>query len=173
MNFLPLLIIIALAWCAGAIPSDQIPISHTTKNSNGTCGIVGLPAAVLTNCTDPLKAGIPDLRGNWQGVFKNDTHWERIEQCADRVVITAPANKGLYVIHDFKHADGSVQNGCHDWAGPTLPKCVPVKVAGVFKKNCLDLKPLGVVTAVTRCLNSDGTLSFDWLNKKFVLKRVP
>ena len=138
---------------------------------------------MLAACTDPLGPRVPDLRGNWQGPDgKNGTHWERIEQCANRVVVTSPGNDSpgfdQFVVHDFPDVNGTLAGGCHDVAGPALPKCLPIKAAGVwlttplFPRNCLGMKPWGLVTAVTRCLLANGSLAFDWAGKKMVLHRV-
>ena len=51
-------------------------------------------------------------------------------------------------------------------------KCVPLLVAAVYNESCVTLKPFGVITAVTRCLNRDGTLFLDWNNKKVTLERT-
>merc|ERR1712167_5115 len=111
------------------------------------------PAPILAECTDPLTPGLPDLRGTWQ----NDDHIERIEQCADRVVVT-----GGGVIHDCLHADGSLENGVHDTPAPLEPFCLPNNIMHVSFKfeedGCLRMYPFNLgVAATARCMNPDDT----------------
>ena len=123
-----------------------------------------LPEPVLSNCTDPLLAGVPDMRGNWEGIRDNKTHWERIEQCSDRFVLSSSC-----VVHDFAHADGSVSHGVHDFS---VVGCAPLIVAAVYNASCLTLKPFGEFTAVTRCLRADGSLDLDWNGRVDLLRRT-
>merc|ERR1712232_415597 len=122
---------------------------------------------VLAECTDPLSPGIPDLRGLWVGV--SDTgkrHVERIEQCADRLVVVSSG-----VTHDFPHADGTLKNGCHDWGAATVPKCIPIAAAGKFNATCMIMNPFKLsikFTIVTRCLTKDGDLQFHWGSVHYV-----
>jgi hypothetical protein len=154
-----------------SLPSDDIPTAHTPGPgsggpiSPGGCGNAHLPPPVLANCTDPLTPGIPDMRGSWEGAaLGKDDHWERIEQCGDRIVWTSGC-----VVHDFRHADGNVSHGVDDYSGIA---CVPIKVAGVFNATCSILKPLGLFTAVTRCLNPDHTMLVHWGPTVGTLKRT-
>ena len=48
------------------------------------------------------------MRGLWLGVSGRVGHLERIEQCGNRVVVTAH-----WIIHDFR-TDGSLKNGAQD-----------------------------------------------------------
>lgn len=180
ISFIPLLNTLGL-------PSSAIPTGHTPPPGSGGpirpggCGYNELPAAVLENCTDPLADGIPDLRGYWEGTISdssllligspitasmasNKPHWERIEQCGDRIVWTSGC-----VVHDFRHADGNTSNGCHDYSAVA---CIPLRVAGVFNASCSILKPFGIVAAVKRCLQPDGSMRFDWGTKTAVLRRT-
>jgi hypothetical protein len=63
---------------------------------------------ILADCTEPLAEGVVDMRGLWLGVSGRVGHLERIEQCGNRVVVTAHG-----VIHDFR-ADGTLKNGARD-----------------------------------------------------------
>jgi hypothetical protein len=106
------------------LTADQIPGAHTPPGGYGD----DFPAPILAGCTEPLVDGAPDLRGMWKAidVMVNDApappehrawrHFQRIEQCGDRIVITAGG-----VIHDMR-ADGTVENGVHDVAG------IPIEV---------------------------------------------
>src|SRR5256885_892933 len=73
-----------------------------------------MPPPILADCTEPLAPDAPDLRGMWKaykveqaGKVLDDhpltRHVERIEQCGDRVVITAGK-----IIHDMR-ADSTLE----------------------------------------------------------------
>jgi hypothetical protein len=94
----------------------EIPTAHTPPGGYGT----EMPPPVLADCTDPLVAHAPDLRGTWR-VIEAETdgtalptdhpvwsHFERIEQAGDRVVVT-----GGGVVHDMV-VDGTIENGLDD-----------------------------------------------------------
>ena len=87
---------LAAAFCVNscnAVPSADVPTGHTPPPGTGGpigprgCGSKSLPPPVLGNCTDELSPSVPDLRGFWVGKVggKEAKHWERIEQCGDRV----------------------------------------------------------------------------------------
>ena len=91
-------------------------------------------------------------------------HWERIEQCGDRIVWTSGC-----VVHDFRHADGNVSHGVDDYSAVA---CVPIRVAGRFNATCSLLVPFGVAVAVTRCLNPDNSMYIDWGGQTGTLRRT-
>ncbi len=153
---------------------DDIPVAHTP--SGGWHG--EMPAPVLAGCTEPLTPGAPDLRGLWQayrveqhGELLPDhplnSHIERVEQCGDRVVITADR-----IIHDMR-ADGTLENGVDDVAGADLT--TEVHVAAVFAGGRLDLHPNGVDPArpplVTREV-VDGEMIWHYGPFKVVMRRI-
>jgi hypothetical protein len=85
------------------ITADDIAIAHTPPG-----GYVELPPPVLEACTEPLVAGAPDLRGWWEVVevevegALDPAHRalggrQRIEQCGDRLVVTAAG-----IVHDMR-----------------------------------------------------------------------
>eukprot|EP01065_Artemidia_motanka_P000679 TRINITY_DN10307_c0_g1_i1.p2 TRINITY_DN10307_c0_g1~~TRINITY_DN10307_c0_g1_i1.p2 ORF type:complete len:203 (+),score=56.68 TRINITY_DN10307_c0_g1_i1:57-611(+) len=161
--------VLALAACVAAVPSEHIPVAHTPSSGGplkGGCGYNTLPPPVLANCTDPLKAGVPDLRGSWQGPGLSGTaqHWERVEQCGDRVTVTSSC-----VIHDFAHADGTVKHGVHDLSAVD---CIPIRVAGLFNATCLTLRPFNLLNAVTRCITPQGKLALDWGGQTTEMERI-
>ena len=139
----------------------DIPVAHTPEG--GWRG--AMPSPILGTCTEPLAPGAPDLRGLWQAyhVEQNgvrlDEHpllgsEQRIEQCGNRVVITAGR-----IIHDMR-ADGTIENGVNDVAEMNLAQ--RIQVAAVFKDGRLDLHPGGVVEGrpplVTREIIGDEML---------------
>ena len=121
---------------------DDIPVAHTP--SGGWRG--EMPPPILAGCTEPLTPDAPDLRGLWEAYQVEQDgrllpdhplngHVERVEQCGNRVVITADR-----IIHDMR-ADGTLENGVDDVAGADLT--TKVQVAALFTDGRLDLHPFG------------------------------
>jgi len=86
--------------------ADDIPKAYTPG-----CSYTNIPMPVLAECTEPLTEGVIDMRGLWLGVSGRVGHLERIEQCGNRVVVTA-----FGIIHDFR-VDGTLRNGARDVGG--------------------------------------------------------
>ena len=153
---------------------DDIPVAHTP--SGGWHG--EMPPPVLAGCTEPLTPGAPDLRGLWEAYeVEQDGKWlpdhplnshiERVEQCGNRVVITADR-----IIHDMR-ADGTLEHGVNDVAGADLT--TEVHVAAVFADGRLDLHPDGIDPArpplVTREV-VDGEMVWQYGPLKVVMRRI-
>ena len=83
--------------------ANDIPKAYTPG-----CSYTTIPMPILAECTEPLAEGVVDMRGLWLGVSDGDEHLERIEQCGNRVVITA-----FGIVHDFR-LDGTLKNGARD-----------------------------------------------------------
>ena len=67
------------------------------KGNTPGCGYSHFPLPVLAQCTEPLPEGADDIRGLWRAVSGAHVgHVERVEQCGDRVVVTAAG-----LIHDY------------------------------------------------------------------------
>ncbi len=125
------------------VTADDIPVAHTPEG-----GWKGeMPPPVLAGCTEPLARGAPDLRGLWEAIAVEqdgqlvqdhplNKHVERVEQCGNRVVVTAGR-----IIHDMR-ADGTLENGCNDVAETDL--ATKIQVAALFTNGRLDLHPFGV-----------------------------
>lgn len=119
----------------------DIPTAKTPSGGYGS----NMPPAVLALCSDPLAKDVPDLRGLWKVIdaqsngqklpvaFPIWNHRERIEQAANRVVIT-----GGGVIHDMI-ADGTFENGLDDVMVADF-KTVLI-VAASYENNALVLRP--------------------------------
>jgi hypothetical protein len=135
--------------------ADEIPTAHTPPGGYGDV----MPPPVLAGCTEPLAAGIPDLRGMWRVTavtWKSGEvpephpladHVERIEQCGDRVCITSSG-----VIHDMR-ADGTVEHGVHDVASADGRA---ITVVCTFEDGVHMLRPVGMPgIEVTRRLDGD------------------
>ena len=94
--------------------SSEIPVAHTPSGGYGAT----FPPLILGDCTEPLVAGAPDLRGIWIAVSATRggaqvppddrlmSYTERIEQCGNRIV-----DCGGGTIADCR-ADGTEENAC-------------------------------------------------------------
>jgi hypothetical protein len=153
--------------------ADDIPVANTPPG--GWRG--EMPPPVLAGCTEALHPDAPDLRGLWQAIrverdgrvledHRLNEHIERVEQCGDRVVITSEG-----VIHDMR-ADGTLENGVNDVAGPDLDQ--RIRVAAVFNQGRLDLHPFGVQAdkppLVTRQI-VDGLMAWHYGPFKVTMRR--
>lgn len=137
------------------VPASAIPVAHTPPGGYGTT----MPPPVLSRCTEPLAADVTDLRGMWKAVavevggqpapsdHRAYGHVERIEQCGDRIVITAGG-----VVHDMR-CDGTVENGVHDVAEADYT--TPISVVCTFEHGVHTLRPVGLPVEVTRRLDGD------------------
>ena len=83
--------------------ANDIPKAYTPG-----CSYTTIPMPILAECTEPLAEGVVDMRGLWLGVSGRVGHLERIEQCGNRVVVSAYG-----IIHDFR-VDGTLKNGARD-----------------------------------------------------------
>ena len=109
------------------------------------------PDRVMDGCTEPLAAGVPDLRGVWEvyeGRMKG--HVERIEQAGNRICITTGG-----LVHDM-YCDGTLENGVDDIGGLGGGR---IRVAATFEDGVHKLRPWAKrVVAVTRRLEGDEML---------------
>jgi hypothetical protein len=135
--------------------ADEIPVAHTPPGGYGAV----MPPPVLAGCTEPLADGVADLRGTWRlrsiewasgSAPEPDPmagHVERIEQCGDRVCITAGG-----VVHDMR-ADGTAEHGVNDVAASGGQ---PISVVCTFEDGVHVLRPVGMPgVEVTRRLDGD------------------
>lgn len=154
--------------------ASDIPVAHTPEG--GWHGL--MPPPVLAECDEPLAQAAPDLRGTWRayrveqggyvlGDHVLNQHVERIEQCGDRVVITAGR-----VVHDMR-ADGTIEHGVDDVAEFDLK--TRIRVAAVFNQGRLDLHPGGIDSSrpplVTREV-VDGELVWHYAAFTVWLRRI-
>lgn len=67
------------------------------KGNTPGCAYEHFPLPILSQCTEPLTSEADDIRGLWRAVDGARTgHVERVEQCGERVVVTAAG-----IIHDY------------------------------------------------------------------------
>jgi len=134
---------------------DQIPVAHTPEG-----GWQGeMPPPVLAGCTEPLRAGAPDLRGLWQveavevngapaaAAHKAYGMLQRIEQAGDRMIVT-----GGGVVHDMR-CDGTPENGVNDVAERDFT--TKITVVATYEDGVHVLRPVGIPVEVTRRLDGD------------------
>lgn len=118
-----------------------------------------MPAPVLAGCSEALVGGAPDLRGLWRVVSVTvngavvpghpaQGHVQRIEQCGDRLVVTAGG-----IIHDMR-CDGTEEHGVHDVA--EFDHRTPITVVAAYEDGVHVLRPVGLPgVEVTRRLDGD------------------
>jgi hypothetical protein len=123
--------------------ADDIAVAHTPAGGYGK----DMPPPILAGCTEALVNGAPDMRGMWRVVsveWKGGnapdpdpiaSHVERIEQCGDRVIVTASG-----VIHDMR-ADGTAERGVNDVAAANGR---PISVVCTFEDGVHTLRPVGM-----------------------------
>ena len=126
----------------------QIPQGHTPN-----CGWEKFPQPILKDCTEPLMEGADDLRGLWrQSEGGRVGHIERIEQCGDRVVVTAGG-----LIHDLT-GDGNLSGSSNDVArlrlGP-LRLCIRTSATTEWHEKQLHFFAFGGPHVVSRYLDGD------------------
>jgi hypothetical protein len=132
------------------VQAVDIPVARTPPGGYGDT----FPGPILEGCTEPLVAGAPDLRGTWDVVEVEVAgapapsdhpaygHFERVEQCGDRLVVTAGG-----IIHDMR-CDGTVEHGVHDVA--QLDYTTPITVVAAYEDGVHVLRPVGIPVEVTR-----------------------
>ena len=136
---------------------ESIPVARTPPG--GWSG--AFPEPVLSSCNDPIVDGAPDMRGMWQVVevlFDGEPALEhqligafqRIEQAADRVTITAGG-----IIHDMR-CDGTEANGVNDVA--EFDKQTAITVVSNFEDGVHVLRPVGLPIEVKRWLEGDDLM---------------
>lgn len=138
-----------------AVLADAIPVAHTPPGGYGDT----MPPPVLGTCTEPLAEGVTDLRGLWTtasvtvGGAPAPDHpslglLQRIEQCGDRLVVTAGG-----VVHDMR-CDGTEEHGVHDVAERDYT--TEITVVATFEDGVHVLRPVGLPgIEVTRRLDGD------------------
>ena len=113
------------------------------------CGYTVFPRPILEGCTESLPKNAQDIRGLWQSIDPRlPDHVERVEQCGDRVVVTA---HGL--IHD--HSSDTLSNDVAPrQIGPFLFCLLTSQATAVWKDNQLHQKLFGVPTVVKRYIEN-------------------
>ena len=137
--------------------ADHIPVAHTPPGGYGA----QFPPPILSECTEPLVEGAPDLRGVWKAISATRggepvapddrllLYTERIEQCGNRIV-----DCGGGTIADAR-ADGTEENGVHDVS--VFDFTTPIHVVASYEDKVFVLRPVGIPgIEVRRWLDDDG-----------------
>lgn len=106
-----------------------------------------MPSPILGDCTEALVDGAPDLRGLWKAVSVTVNgasapdhpvigHVQRIEQCRDRLAVTASG-----IIHDMR-CDGTEEHGVHDVA--EFDHRTAITVVATYENGRHVLRPVGL-----------------------------
>ena len=152
------------------LTADDIPVAHTPEGGWGDT----MPPPILAGCTEPLVAGAPDLSGLWQvveveaGGAPAPGHpalgkVQRIEQCGDRLVVTASG-----IVHDMR-VDGTEEGGVHDVA--EMDYATPITVVATYEDGVHVLRPVGLPVEVRRRREGDQ-LVWDYLSFTARLDRI-
>ena len=155
---------------AVGLTADDIPVAFTPEGGWGDT----MPPPILAGCTEPLVAGAPDLGGLWQvveveagGAVVPDHpalgKVQRIEQCGDRLVVTAGG-----IIHDMR-VDGTEEHGVHDVA--EMDYTTPITVVATYEDGVHVLRPVGLPVEVRRRREGDQIV-WDYLGFTARLDRI-
>jgi hypothetical protein len=169
-DLLPIIAGVGLLACAACgdpgadgLRTDQIPVAHTPPGGYGD----DFPAPVLAGCTEPLVNGAPDLRGMWKSIDVTVNgapapsahpawrHFQRVEQCGDRVVVTAGG-----VVHDMR-CDGTIENGVDDVL--ESDKQTRIRVVATYEDGVHVLRPVGVPGVEIRRRRDGADMVWDYL----------
>ena len=136
--------------------ADDIPQGHTPG-----CGYEKFPMPILAGCSEPLPDGTADFRGLWKiraGSPGLPGHFERIEQCGNRFVVT-----GGGAVHDMT-TDGKLAGASND----VLPRrlgpfdhCIRTTATTKWVEGRLQFYAMGLVHVVTRYME-DGEYKWDY-----------
>lgn len=128
---------------AQAIPRVNTPIVPFSYGAE-------YPEPYYDDCTTPIAAGVPDLRGDWLEATVTingeeipalpNPRRERIEQCGNRILI---ASNG--VLHEVFAANNTMFNGVND----VDPNGLPIHLTGRFEEGVFILTPVITDTTVT------------------------
>lgn len=82
------------------------------KGNTPGCSYAHFPLPILAECTESLPPEAADIRGLWRGISGKVGHVERVEQCGERVVVTASG-----IIHDMgpNATGGLTSNDTEGW----------------------------------------------------------
>jgi hypothetical protein len=150
--------------------ADEVPVAHTPTGGYGAT----MPPPILAGCTEALVPGAPDLRGTWtvaavevDGGPAPDHPAvglvQRIEQCGDRLVVTAAG-----VVHDMR-CDGTEEHGVHDVA--EWDKRTEITVVATYEDGVHVLRPVGLAgIEVTRRRDGDELV---WTYPGFTARLAP
>lgn len=135
-----------------------------------------IPPPILADCADGLVDGAPDLRGLWRAVsitvngspapdHPANGHLQRIEQCGDRLVVTASG-----IIHDMR-CDGTEEHGVHDVA--EFDHRTPITVVATYENGVHVLRPVGLPDLEVTREREGNDLIWKYVGFEARLERIP
>ena len=153
----------ALNYCElPVLDGSGLSAADIPKGNTPGCAYPHFPLPILAQCTEPLPAEADDLRGLWQGVSGRVGHVERIEQCGERVVVTAAG-----IIHDSGPNSTAGWN-TDDTEGSVLftigdtPYCARSSAGMFWNEGVLDFRVFGWGPVVVRRYRDGDDLIWEY-----------
>lgn len=133
------------------------------KGNTPGCAYDHFPAPILRDCTEPLSKGADDIRGVWRAVSGALAgHVERVEQCGDRIVVTAAG-----IIHDYG-SNSSAGLNTNDTEGSVLftagnrEYCMRTSASMIWENNVLNFYVFGWGPKVVRRYREGDLLVWEY-----------
>lgn len=148
------------------------------KGNTPGCAYDHFPLPILRDCTEPLPEGADDIRGLWRAISGARTgHVERVEQCGERVVVTAAG-----IIHDYgPNSSGGLNT--NDTEGRVLftagnrDFCMRTSASMIWEDKVLNFYAFGWGPKVVRRYREGDLLVWEYadgsINKMERLCRLP
>ena len=148
------------------------------KGNTPGCAYDHFPLPILRDCTEPLSEGADDIRGLWRAISGARTgHVERVEQCGERVVVTAAG-----IIHDYgPNSSGGLNT--NDTEGRVLftvgnrDYCMRTSASMIWEEKVLNFYVFGWGPKVVRRYREDDLLVWEYadgsVNKMERLCQLP
>ena len=148
------------------------------KGNTPGCAYDHFPLPVLRECSEPLPESADDIRGLWRAISgARKGHVERVEQCGERVVVTAAG-----IIHDFgPNSSGGLNT--NDTEGRVLftagnrEYCMRTSASMIWEEKVLNFYAFGWGPKVVRRYREDDLLVWEYadgsVNKMERLCQLP
>ena len=169
----------ALNYCQlPALDGEGLMAKDIPKGNTPGCAYDHFPLPILRDCTEPLPEGADDIRGLWRAISGARTgHVERVEQCGERVVVTAAG-----IIHDYGPNSSEGLN-TNDTEGRVLftagnrEYCMRTSASMIWEEKVLNFYVFGWGPKVVRRYREDDLLVWEYadgsINKMERLCQLP
>ena len=169
----------ALNYCQlPALDGEGLMAKDIPKGNTPGCAYDHFPLPILRDCTEPLPEGADDIRGLWRAISGARTgHVERVEQCGERVVVTAAG-----IIHDYGPNSSKGLN-TNDTEGRVLftagnrEYCMRTSASMIWEEKVLNFYVFGWGPKVVRRYREDDLLVWEYadgsINKMERLCQLP
>ena len=148
------------------------------KGNTPGCAYDHFPLPILRDCSERLTEGADDIRGLWRAISGARTgHVERVEQCGERVVVTAAG-----IIHDYG-PNSSGELNTNDTEGRVLftvgnrEYCMRTSASMIWEDKVLNFYAFGWGPQVVRRYREGDFLVWEYadgsVNKMERLCRLP